>query len=291
VFALELGDQLEGVTYECDFPAEARTKPIISNTSLPRDRQLTPGEIDGLVREFMDRREPLYVLDKELIQGIQPDLILAQDLCRVCAVPSGQVEDALEGLGCTSEVLSLDPHSLDEVLDCVVAVGRATGSEARAREFVAALRERVVAVRREAAGLPAIRTLALEWNDPPWVAGHWVPEMIRIAGGLNLLNEPRHSSRTVTWRDVRDASPEVIVYMPCGMSLSEAGLEAVGVVRNPEVSATPAGRAGNVFCVDASSYFSRPGPRLVDGLETLAWAIHPDAFPKPPDDAISRVGT
>jgi iron complex transport system substrate-binding protein len=290
VFALGLGDQLEGVTYECDFPAAARSKPIVSDTALPQDRPLTPGEIDGLVREFMDRREPLYVLHKELIQRVQPDLILAQDLCRVCAVPSGQVQDALDELGCTSEVLSLDPHSLDEVLDGIVAVGRATGTETMAGELVAGLRDRIEGVRQAAVRLPTIRAMALEWNDPPWVAGHWVPEMVAIAGGTNLLNEPKQPSRTVTWREIRKASPEVIVFMPCGMYLPEAEEEAAHVIHNPEVAETPAGRAGSVFAVDASSYFSRPGPRLVDGLEILAWAVHPDAFPRPGPEAISAIG-
>jgi iron complex transport system substrate-binding protein len=289
VFALGLGDQLEGVTYECDFPAEARSKPVISDTALPQDRPLTPGEIDILVREFMQRQEPIYVLDKELIQRIQPDLILAQDLCRVCAVPSGQVERALDELGCQSEVLSLDPHSLDEVLDGIVDVGRATGAETEARELVAGLRGRVEHVRRTAERLPSIRTMCLEWNDPPWVGGHWVPEMVAIAGGTNLLNEPEQPSHAVAWREIRDASPEVIVFMPCGMYLPEAEDEAAHVLRNPDVAETPAARAGTVFAVDASSYFSRPGPRLVDGLEILAWAIHPDAFPRPAGDAVSQI--
>jgi iron complex transport system substrate-binding protein len=290
VFALGLGDQLEGVTYECDFPAEARSKPVISDTALPQDRPLTPGEIDGLVRDFMQRQEPIYVLDKKLIQKIQPDLILAQDLCRVCAVPSGQVEDALDELGCRSEVLSLDPHSLDDVLDGVVQVGRVTGTETAAHELVSGLRARIEAVRVKAERLPTIRTLCLEWSDPPWVGGHWVPEMVTIAGGTNLLNDPKQPSRTVTWRDIRDASPEVIVFMPCGMYLPEAEEEGASVLRNPDVTETPAARAGSVFAVDASSYFSRPGPRLVDGLEILAWAIHPDAFPRPARDSISPIG-
>lgn len=289
VYALGLGGSLEGVTYECDFPPAARSKPIVSDTALPQDRSLTPGEIDRLVREFMGRREPIYVLDKERIQRIQPNLILAQDLCRVCAVPSGQVEDALQELGCHADVLSLDPHTLDEVLACILQVGAATGTEEAAETLVAGLRERVEAVRRAAVRLPSIRTVSLEWNDPPWVGGHWIPEMVQIAGGINLLNEPGRPSRTVSWRDVADAAPEVIVFMPCGMGLSDAIAEAGSLVRLPEVAETPAGRSGTIFSVDASSYFSRPGPRLVDGLEILAWALHPEAFSHPPEDAVVRL--
>jgi len=291
VFALGLGDQLEGVTYECDFPAEAHSKPVISDTVLPKDRPLAPGEIDALVRGFMERHEPIYVLDKDLIQKIQPDLILAQDLCRVCAVPSGQVEDALEELGCRSEVLSLDPHSLEDVLLCIERVGRATGTTQRANELTEMLRARIETVRERAVRLPSIRTLALEWSDPPWVGGHWIPEMVSIAGGTNLLNEPRQPSRTVTWREIRDAGPEVIVFMPCGMYLPEAESEASTLLRQPDLMETPAARSEAMFVADASSFFSRPGPRLVEGLEALAWAIHPDAFPQPPADAIAAVGS
>jgi iron complex transport system substrate-binding protein len=289
VYALGLEESLEGVTYECDFPPEARSKPVISDTALPQDRALTPGEIDRLVREFMVRQQPIYVLDKERIQRIQPDLILAQDLCRVCAVPSGQVEDALQELGCRANVLSLDPHTLDDVLACVLQVGAATGTGELASSLVNGLRQRIEAVRRTAVRLPSVRTVSLEWNDPPWVGGHWIPEMVQIAGGTNLLNAPGRRSRTVSWKEIADAAPEVIVFMPCGMSLPDAVAEAESLVRIPEVSETPAGRSGAVFAVDASSFFSRPGPRLVDGLEILAWTVHPDAFPEPDEDAAARV--
>jgi iron complex transport system substrate-binding protein len=289
VFALGLGDQLEGVTYECDFPAEATAKPIVSDTALPKDRPLTPGEIDGLVRQFMERKEPIYVLDKDLIQRIQPDLILAQDLCRVCAVPSGQVEQALDELGCRSEVLSLDPHSLEEVFAGIEQVGRATGMTDEANTLTGKLRERVQRVRDAAVVLPSVRTLALEWSDPPWVGGHWIPEMVDIASGENLLNESRRPSRTVTWNEIREAEPEVVVFMPCGMYLPEAIEEAGRLLGDSDLADTPAARAGNVFAVDASSYFSRPGPRLVDGLEILAWAIHPDAFAVPDPGSVARL--
>ena len=290
VFALGLGDRLEGVTYECDFPSEARSKPVVSDTALPQDRPLSAEEIDKLVGELMDHHEPIYVLDKELIGKIQPDLILAQDLCRVCAVPSGQVEDALAELGCTSQVLSLDPNTIEEILDCIVAVGRATGTEATAGDLVDHLRARIEAVRTKALRLPSIGTLCLEWSDPPFVAGHWMPGMVEMSGGTNLLAAPREPSRRVTWREVADAAPEVIVFMPCGYYLEDAETEAGRLFGQLEFAGTPAARGGTVFAVDASSYFSRPGPRIVDGLETLAWAIHPEAFPQPAADRVVRVG-
>jgi iron complex transport system substrate-binding protein len=289
IYELGLGDALEGVTFECDHPAEARSKPVISDTALPTERPLGPGEIDDLVTEHMQRKEPLYVLDKERIAGIQPDVILTQDLCRVCAVPSGQVEDALEELGCRSNVVSMDPQGLDDILDSFVEVGRVTGTEPRARELVDSLRDRIEAVRAAAARLPAIRTMCTEWFDPPFVGGHWIPEMVGIAGGETLLNEPGQRSRTATWREIAEAGPEVIVHMPCGYYLEDAEEEAKRLYDVPELRETAAHSRGTIFATDASSYFSRPGPRIVDGLEILAWAIHPDGFPEPPRGTIVRV--
>lgn len=289
VYALGLGDQLEGVTYECDFPSEAQTKPVVIETSLPTGMPMSAGEIDRAVREKMDAQEPLYVLDKELIRKIQPDLIIAQDLCRVCAVPSGQVQDALTELGSTAEVISLDPKDIAEVLGGIVQVGRATGTENRAKELVANLTERVEALRAAAVRLPTIRTLALEWLDPPFVGGHWVPELVTGVGGENLLNEKGVRSRTVTWHEIANAQPEVVVFMPCGYYLEDAEVEAPRIHAIPEMQETTAHATGSIFAVDASSYFSRPGPRIVDGMEILAWAIHPDAYPEPPEGTITRV--
>jgi len=289
VFALGLGDQLDGVTYECDHPPEATSKPVVSDTALPQGRPLSPREIDRLVGEFMQRHEPIYTLDKALIRDIQPDLILTQDLCRVCAVPSGQVEDALKELGCSSKVISLDPHSLSGILDSIEEVGRATGTEAQATGLVEGLRRRIEAVRARAARLPTIRTLCLEWSDPPYAGGHWIPEMVEIAGGANLLNAPGEQSRTVAWREVAVSGPEVVVFMPCGYYLEDAEIEAEKLFDIPDFAETPAARGDGVYAVDASSYFSRPGPRIVDGLEVLAWAIHPDAFPEPSPETIVRI--
>ncbi len=289
VFALGLGDQLEGVTYECDYPPEATSKPVVSDTALPQSRPLSAGEVDRLVTEFLERGEPIYILNKELIQRIQPDLILAQDLCRVCAVPSGQVEDALRELGCSARVISLDPNSIDDIFDGIVEVGRATGTEERARELVAGLRDRVEGIRKAALRLPSIRTLALEWSDPPMAGGHWIPSMVEMAGGTNLLSVAGEGSIRVSWRQVVDALPEVIVFMPCGYYLQEAEEEADRLFAIPDFAETPAARGGGVYAVDATSYFSRPGPRIVDGLEILAWAIHPEAFAEALPDQIIRV--
>ncbi len=289
VFALGLGDQLAAVTEECDWPPEVDDKPVVSRSTLPPGLA-TSREIDAAVRERMDAREPLYRLDVDLIRRIEPDVILTQDLCRVCAVPSGQVERALDELGTPqAQVLSLDPNSLDQVIESIRAAGRLLGAPERGEEIAARLRERIAAVRRVTAGLPSIGTFALEWLDPPFVGGHWVPEMIELAGGANLLNEPEQPSRVVTWEEVERAAPEVVVFMPCGYDLDGAEDEGAELAAFPAFQRLPAARTGNAFAVDATSYFSRPGPRLVDGIEALAWALHPDAFPEPPPGRIARL--
>jgi iron complex transport system substrate-binding protein len=291
VFALGLGDDLVGVTDECDYPADAVTKPVVSRSALPQGRIQTPREIDDAVREKVGAEQPLYVLDTELLRRERPDVILTQDLCRVCAVPSGQVQQALDRLGLPdAKVLSLDPNTYEEVIAQIEIVGRLLDREAEAAEIAAGLRRRIAAVQATAATLPSVSVFALEWSDPPFSGGHWVPEMIELVGGVPVLAEKGQPSRETAWHEIRVAAPEVIVFMPCGYYLEEAEDEAASFIDHPEFADTPAARNGNVYAVDATSYFSRPGPRIVDGLEILAWAVHPDAYPSPPDGTIAKLG-
>jgi iron complex transport system substrate-binding protein len=291
VYALGLGDDLIGVTDECDFPAEAVTKPVVSRSALPQGRPLSSREIDAAVRERMDKHQPLYRLDTELIRREQPDVILTQDLCRVCAVPAGHVEEALGRLGLTdaTRVVSLDPSTLDEVVSQLEVVGRLLGVEERGAELAAGLRDRIAAAKRTAVRLPTVNVFCMEWAEPPFAAGHWVPEMVEAVGATNLLGEKGEPARTVTHREIRDAYPEVLIHMPCGYYLEEAEAEGEQVVAHPEIADTPAVRNRNAFAVDATSYFSRPGPRIVDGLEILAWAVHPEAYREPPAGTITRL--
>jgi iron complex transport system substrate-binding protein len=290
VFALGLGDSLVGVTDECDYPPEAVTKPVVSRSALPQGRPLSAREIDEAVRGKLDAKDPLYVLDTDLLRREQPDVVLTQDLCRVCAVPSGQVQEALDTIGVPdARVLSMDPNTLEEVIAQIDAVGKLLERAEEAAELTASLRMRVAKVKEVATRLPTLRVFCLEWSDPPFAAGHWVPEMVEAAAGVNLLSEKGGPSGVVTHREIRDANPEAIVFMPCGYYLEEAEAEAAAVFGHPELRETPAVRNGNVFAVDATSYFSRPGPRIVDGLEILAWALHPDAYPVPPSGSIARV--
>jgi iron complex transport system substrate-binding protein len=281
-FDLGLGDDVVGVTHECDYPAGAATKAVVSHSTLDHGG-LTPAEIDQAVAGSIDSGEAIYRLDTEMFARLQPDLILAQDLCRVCAVPTGQVEDALDTLGCTAAVVSLDPATLDEVIDCVVQVGNVTGLTARAEARAAELRQRLAAVRTATAGLASPRTFALEWGDPPFTGGHWVPEMIEIAGGECVLGEPAAPSRRIGWDEIGAAAPDAVVFMPCGYGLAEAVDQGRALLDRPEL-----GDAA-LFAVDASSYFSRPGPRLVDGVELLAAALHPGAVPEVPPGRITRL--
>ena len=291
VYALGLGDSLIGVTDECDYPPDAVTKPVVSRSALPQGRPLGSREIDAAVRERMDAEQPLYVLDTDRLRREQPDVILTQDLCRVCAVPAGHVEEALAslGVGDDTKVVSLDPHSLEDVIAQLETVGSLLGAEARGQELADALRERVAAVKQKAERLPSVSVFCMDWAEPPFVAGHWIPEMVEAVGATNLLSDKGEPSHTVTHREIRDAMPEVLLFMPCGYYLEEAEEEGERLLMHPEIADTPAARNGNVFAVDATSFFSRPGPRIVDGLEIVAWAAHPEAYPEPAPGSITRL--
>ena len=271
VYALGLGDDLEGVSFECDFPAEARTVPVVSGTALQTDGSLSAEQIDSEVSARVAAGDSIYTLDDALIRSIDPDVILAQDLCQVCAVPSGAVEEALDVIGCHADVVSLDPESLDDVIDCISTVGRVTGTAVRAGELVADLRRRVDAVRQRVTDLTPPRVFVLEWPDPPFNAGHWVPDMVLAAGGIPVLAEKGERSRRLTWEEIAAEDIDVTVFAPCGFDLSGAVAQAAGFLDRREVAAL-----GRIVAVDANAYFSRPGPRVVDGVELLAELLHPE---------------
>ena len=268
LFAVGAGEDVVGVTFECDFPAEARTRRIVSTSALPEG--LAPAEIDAYVAGAMARGEDLYHLSADALADLDADLVVTQDLCAVCAVDVSVVDDALAHLGCTAEVLTIDPHTLDEVLDSILTLGEATGHSAEAVALVAAQRARLAAVHARLAGRPRPRVMLLEWTDPPYAPGHWVPEMIEAAGGLCLLGKPAAKSERILWASVHDAAPDVIVCAPCGYDLPGAQrladeLVATGVL--------PPGVP--VHAVDANAAWARPGTRLVDGVEELAAYLHP----------------
>jgi iron complex transport system substrate-binding protein len=284
LFAVGAGADVVGVTFECDFPPEARQRRIISNTTLPEG--LSPSEIDATVRDRMAAGEDLYTLDEGALREIDPDLVVTQDLCAVCAVDIDEVDKALAHLGCRADVLTLDPMTLDAVLASIETVGRATSTEERAAALVASLRRRLDQVARAIADRQRPRVAVLEWTDPPFSSGHWVPDMVTAAGGDSVLGTAGERSARVEWAAITAARPEVIVVAPCGYRLEGARELAEQVVRSgllpPDVP---------VWAVDADAAFVRPGPRLVDGVETLAHIAHPDAVSAPPGMLVQVRGT
>ena len=287
VYALGLKDDLVGVTFECDYPAAARTKPIVSDTSLPPG--LAPAEIDRIVNERADAHASIYTLDEDALRHLDPDLVLTQDLCAVCAIDVAEVSDALTHLGCRAEVVTLDPKRLPDVLTSIQTVGDATDRAPQARRLVGELRERLARIADTVARAPRPRTFVLEWTDPPYNAGHWIPDMVTAAGGEPVLTRPGEYSVPLTWAEIVDAAPETVVVAPCGYQLDGSrGLAADDVELRRHLANTPAAADG-VWAVDASSYFVRPGPRLVDGVEILAGILHPDASPPPRADGAARI--
>lgn len=267
LFAIGAGDDVVGVTFECDFPAEARSRTIVSTSAMPEG--LSSAEIDAFVAGALARGEDLYHLDEGALAGLDADLVVTQDLCAVCAVDVSVVDDALAHLGCTAEVLTIDPHTLDEVLDSILLLGEATGHDPEAAALVSSLQDRLAAVRSRVAGRPRPRVMLLEWTDPPYAPGHWVPEMIEAAGGEPLLGTSGSKSLRTTWDAVRAAAPDVVVAAPCGFDLAGATALADDLVAS---GVLPPGVP--VHPVDANAAWARPGTRLVDGVEELARLLH-----------------
>ncbi|HEY0949275.1 ABC transporter substrate-binding protein [Nocardioides sp.] len=268
LFAIGAGDDLVGVTFECDFPPEARSRTVVSTSAMPEG--LAPAEIDAYVAGAMARGEDLYHLSADALADLDADLVVTQDLCAVCAVDVSVVDDALALLGCTADVLTIDPHTLDEVFDSILLLGRATGHLAEATALVEAQRARLDAVAGRVAGRDRPRVMLLEWTDPPFAPGHWVPQMIEAAGGVPLLGETGRKSRRVTWDAIHAAGPEVVVAAPCGFDRDGAAALASELVAS---GVLPAGVP--VHPVDANASWARPGTRLVDGVEELAAILHP----------------
>jgi iron complex transport system substrate-binding protein len=282
LFLLGLDEQVVGVTFECDFPDEARSKRVVSTSALPSG--LSPAEIDAVVKERMAAGEDLYRLDRGAFAELDPTLVLTQDLCAVCAVDVTEVDDALAYLGCRADVLTLDPSTLDEILDSVLTVGATTGTSDRAGEIVASCRARLAAVATAVAGAPRRPTLVLEWTDPPFTAGHWVPDLVTAAGGQAVLARPGANSVGVPWADIADCGAEVVIVAPCGFRLDGAH-DLASKVRDAGVLPPDA----ELWAVDADAFVVRPGPRVTEGVETFAAILHPDRAGPPEPTAARRV--
>ncbi|HEU4979476.1 MAG TPA: ABC transporter substrate-binding protein [Solirubrobacteraceae bacterium] len=277
LFALGLGDQVVAVTHECDFPAEAALLPHVTRDALPAG--LGAREIDAAVRERTERGEAIYTLDEDALHDLEPDLIVTQELCPVCAVSYEDVVKVAQAIPTCPQVIALDPKTLGESMGDVRTVAQATGARDAALDLIARQRSRIDAVRVAVRDVTRVPVAAIEWFDPVFVAGHWTPQLVELAGGIDLLGLPGEHSEQSTWEAVAAAAPEVVLCIPCGYDLERAHEEALAHVG--DLRATGARRA---IVVDGSAYFSRPGPRLVDGLETLAHALHPDVVPDAPGE-------
>jgi iron complex transport system substrate-binding protein len=286
VYALGLGDSLVGVTHECDYPGAARSLPKLTQSLLPDG--MTSAEIDSAVSASLRDQHTVYALDAALLQDLEPDFVLTQSLCEVCAVPREHVDEAVCTMPKAATVISLDPPSLNGMLSDIERVAGALQVPERGEDVVAQLRVRLRRLTKlisSAATRP--RVFAAEWLDPIFCGGHWIPEMILHAGGEDALGKPGVDSVRVDWDAVRKWAPEVLVMMPCGFNAQGALREARWMTQRPGWQELPAVQSGRVFVVDANAYFARPGPRLVDGVEILARLLHPSIFSRPlrPGDA------
>ena len=268
VHLLDCHDDLVGVTFECDFPPDPRTDRAVVVGGLDTHGR-TPVEIDDLVRSKLAAGEDLYRLDEDLFRVCNPTHVLTQDLCRVCALPAGEADQALTRLGCDADVTTLDPHTLGEVFDTILAAGRSLGVTERATAAVTALQTRIDAISAVVSDRPKPRIFVLEWSDPPFLSGHWVPDLVDAAGATPVLAEPGGRSVPTDWNTISEHDPDVVVVAPCGFGRDDAAEQARSVLAHlPERAA--------VWAIDADGLVVRPGPRLVDGIEALASIFHPD---------------
>ena len=278
VCALGLADQLVGITHECDYPPEARGKPIVVRNALAVER-MSQREIDEAVAARMRDGLSLYEVDEKLLEELAPDLILTQNLCQVCAPSGNEVSKLLKSLSKKPQILWMTPRKLAEIAENVRELGQVTGRVNEAEELInkgRARLERVASKMRKLSARP--RVFCLEWLDPVYCSGHWMPEMVRIAGGVDELSREGADSVRISWDDVLKWAPEVLIITPCGFNLDKVVEQAPQIYNYPGWADLPAVRQGRVFAVDANSYFARPGPRVIEGTELLAHLIHPRLF-------------
>ena len=276
--ALGLRDQLVGITHECDYPPGITAKPIVVRNVLPIEKMSQP-EIDAAVAARMRDGHSLYQVDEDLLARLEPDLILTQDLCQVCAPSGNEVTAALNLLPKKPEILWLTPNSLDQIFANLRELGAATNRAPEAERLINALHTRLDKINEITRGISnRPRVFCMEWLDPVYGSGHWVPEMVRLAGGVDSLSHERQDSVRVPWSEVVDYAPEILIITPCGFNLEQVIEQAPQIARYQLWSSLPAVRHGRVYAVDANSYFARPGPRVVDGVELLAHLIHPELF-------------
>ena len=292
IFALGLEENLVGVTHECDYPPQARDKPVVVKSILEGKGKLSSARIDELVKRNRSEGKSVYLIDSERLSEIKPDLIITQGLCDVCAVSENEVTEVCEVLENSPEILSLNPTTIGEILDSIVLLGEVTRTKEKASQLVDDLRKRIETVEKKLSGeryRPGV--FCLEWLDPPYAAGHWVPEMVKTAGGEPLISRTGEPSFKTSWDEILESSPDYLIIMPCGFDVEKTldGIEELtGGVR--QWHTLRAVQKGHCYIVDANSYFSRSSPRVVDGIELLAGIIHSDIFTqRPKKDSVLNV--
>lgn len=280
ICALGLGDQLVGVTHECDYPPFVQQLPKVTKTLIPHNA--TSAEIDALVRERLKTDKALYTLNMEVLEQLRPDLIITQALCDVCAVAEAEVRAAACQLPGTPRVVNLEPMCLEDLYEAIRSVGEATGHEEAAERLIRSLRARVAAVKERTERIAyKPRVTLLEWIDPPFTCGHWSPELVALAGGIEGIGKAGVPSRTMHWEELLQWQPEVLVIACCGYTVERTFQDMPLLEARPHWQELPCVRSGRVYIINGSHYFSRPGPRLVDSLEILAHTLHPDMHPLP----------
>jgi iron complex transport system substrate-binding protein len=278
VYALGLGDQLVGVTHECDYPPEAKSKPVVVRSAIDI-KGLSSQQIDESVSLALKAGQSLYTVDESLLKEMAPDLILTQDLCQVCAPSGNEIKRVLQFLLKSPQIVYLTPACLEDIFDNIRQVGEATGRESDADDLLRRLRKRVQAVKDRSQLISSRpRVFCMEWLSPPYAAGHWMPELVELAGGVDGLARKGYDSVRISWERILDYAPEVFILTPCGFNLEEVLHQAHLLTAFPGWETMPAVERGRVYAVDANSYFARPGPRVVEGVELLAHLIHPDRF-------------
>jgi len=286
-FALGLGDQVVAVSHECDYPPEASTRPILTKSAI---HQKTHRSLD-VDREVEKRGGDIYEIDEKLLEELKPDLILTQELCAVCAVSYTKVKEAARVLDADTKIVSLEPNNLEEIIDNIRLVGKIASRASEAEELALRLSQRIDRVKEKTRRVQyRPRIFFMEWLEPTWAGGHWVPQMADYAGGVEGLGNLGRPSQKISWNRVVEYQPEIIILSPCGYDLKGVKAESHVLASYPDWEKIPAYMNSKIYAVNASAYFSRPGPRVVDGLELLAYIIHPELFPEnPPVDRMERL--
>ncbi len=277
LFSLGLGDEVVAVSHECDYPPEASNRPVLTKSAI-HQRIHKSAEID---REVDKRGGDIYEIDEKLLEKLKPELILTQELCAVCAVSYTKVKEAARVLDADTKIVSLEPNNLEDIIDNILLVGKITGKLSQAQEVASQLSRRIARVKEKARNAKhRPRVFFMEWLQPPWVGGHWIPQMVDYAGGVEGLGHQGEASSRIEWSKVLDYQPEIVVLSPCGFDVDRVLREVHVLSSYPKLDTIPAFQSSSVYAVNASAYFSRPGPRIVEGLEMLAHIIHPDLFPE-----------